>query len=627
MNPIVEKVTAQLIERSYETRKSYLDRMTYAMEKTPPKKRLSCGNLAHAFAACSQDDKDSIAAQARDSGSSTGMNSVNLGITTAYNDMLSAHQPFKDYPDQIKATAKKLGSTAQIAGGVPAMCDGVTQGQAGMELSLFSRDVVAMATAIGLSHNMFDGNLFLGVCDKIVPGMLMGALEFGHLPAVFVPAGPMPSGISNKEKASQRQLYAEGKIDDKQMLAVESASYHSAGTCTFYGTANSNQMLMEMLGVQLAGASFVQPDTELRKALTNAAVEKLIGATLNNGQYRPLAEVVTEKSLINALIGLLATGGSTNHSLHLVAIARSAGIQLQWSDMDELSAAVPLLARVYPNGQADVNHFHSAGGMAFLVHELRRANLLNEDVVNIMGQGLSHYELAAQLEHISDGANGSNEANSSVVWKQKIDRSDDLSVLARIDEPFAENGGLSLLKGNLGKSVIKISAVTQDQRVFEAPAVVFQSQEELKQAFERGELFKDHVAVVRFQGPSSNGMPELHKMTPFLGIVQDRGFKVALVTDGRMSGASGKVPAAIHLSPEALAGGLIGKVQDGDMIRLDAEEGILELLVSNEELASRQVAEKTPEPQTIGRGLFDVFRNTVGIAELGAAAVNPNHIS
>lgn len=586
------------------------------MDNTPPKKRLSCGNLAHAFAACSEEDKASISNQA--SGellASSKMQAVNLGITTAYNDMLSAHQPFKNYPDQIKAYAHRLGSTAQIAGGVPAMCDGVTQGQAGMELSLFSRDVVAMATAIGLSHNMFDGNLFLGVCDKIVPGMMMGALEFGHLPTVFVPAGPMPSGISNKEKASQRQLYAEGKIDDKQMLAVESASYHSAGTCTFYGTANSNQMLMEMLGVQLAGTSFVQPNTELRTALTNAAVEKLIQSTAENGSYRPLSEVVTEKSLINALVGLLATGGSTNHSLHLVAMARSAGIQLQWSDMDELSDAVPLLARVYPNGHADVNHFHAAGGMGFLVHELRRAELLNEDVVNIMGKGLDAYELTAELHE------------GQAVWKNKADKSGDLSVLASVEAPFAENGGLKLLNGNLGKSVIKISSVSEEHRIIEAPALVVESQDALKEAFANGELFKDVVAVVRFQGPSANGMPELHKLTPLLGIAQDRGHKVALVTDGRMSGASGKVPAAIHLSPEALAGGLIGKIKTGDIIKLDALEGTLELLVSDSELDSRQAATQKIEPQTIGRGLFDVFRSAVNIAENGAATVNPNHLN
>ena len=612
MNPVVEKVTAKLIERSRDSRQAYLDRMSYAKEQTPPKKRLSCGNLAHAFAACAQHEKDLLADQAM---SDSNLKSVNLGITTAYNDMLSAHQPFKDYPDQIKAMASKLGSSAQVAGGVPAMCDGVTQGQAGMELSLFSRDVIAMATAVGLTHNMFDGNMFLGVCDKIVPGMLMGALEFGHLPAVFVPAGPMPSGIPNKEKASQRQLFAEGKIDTKQMLAVESASYHSPGTCTFYGTANSNQMLMEMLGLQLAGASFVQPGTELRTALTNAAVEKLIQATESNGDYRPIAEVVNEKSMINALIGLLATGGSTNHTMHLVAIARSAGIQLQWSDMDQLSAVIPLLTRIYPNGQADVNHFQEAGGMAFLVHELRRAKLLNEDVVNIMGSGLSHYEKAPEL------------AGDTVVWKDSVTQSMDLAVLANIDEPFAANGGLNLLNGNLGKAVIKVSAVAEDKRVIEAPALVVESQDALKQAFERGELFKDHISVVRFQGPSANGMPELHKLTPLLGVAQDKGYKVALVTDGRMSGASGKVPAAIHLSPEALSGGLIGKIQNGDMIRLDAEKGSLELLVSDEVLASREAAQFSPEPQTIGRGLFESFRNVVGIAEKGAATVNPNHMA
>lgn len=612
MNSVVEMVTQRLIERSRKSRQDYLDRMNYAMENTPPKKRLSCGNLAHAFAACSSDDKAAITEQAT---TDNNLKSVNLGITNAYNDMLSAHQPFKDYPDQIKAVAHQLGSTAQVAGGVPAMCDGVTQGQAGMELSLFSRDVVAMATAIGLSHNMFDGNLFLGVCDKIVPGMLMGALEFGHLPAVFVPAGPMPSGISNKEKASQRQLYAEGKIDDKQMLAVESASYHSAGTCTFYGTANSNQMLMEMLGVQLAGTSFVQPNTDLRPALTAAAVEKLIGSTQSNGHYRPLSEVVTEKSLINALVGLLATGGSTNHSLHLVAMARSAGIQLLWSDMDELSSAVPLLARVYPNGQADVNQFQSAGGMAFLVHELRRAGLLNEEVVNIMGRGLDHYELAPEL------------VDGKAIWKTKIDASADLTVLANIDKPFAENGGLRLLNGNLGKSVIKVSSVAAEHRVIEAPALVVESQDALKDAFARGELFKDHIAVVRFQGPSANGMPELHKLTPLLGVAQDRGYKVALVTDGRMSGASGRIPAAIHLSPEALAGGMIAKIQDGDPLRLDAETGRLELLISDEELAARPFAQLTAVPQTIGRGLFDNFRKSVTVAELGAVAMNPNNIN
>ena len=607
MNPTVEKVTARLIERSRASRAAYLQRMQTAMTETPPKRQLSCGNLAHAFAACSPEEKDLIAGQARQG---TAIKSVNLGIITAYNDMLSAHQPLKDYPDQIKAAARRLGCTAQVAGGVPAMCDGVTQGQPGMELSLFSRDVIAMATAIGLSHNMFDGNLFLGVCDKIVPGMLMGALEFGHLPAVFVPAGPMPSGISNREKASQRQHYAEGRIDSGQMLAVESASYHSPGTCTFYGTANSNQMLMEMLGVQLAGASFVQPASELRPALTRAAVEKLIAVTPANGAPRPLAEVVTEKSMINALAGLLATGGSTNHSLHLVAIARCAGIQLEWADLDELSRVIPLLARIYPNGQADVNHFQQAGGMAFLVHELRRAGLLNEDVVNIMGEGLADYEKAPEL------------AGASLIWQNRVELSRDHSVLTGIDAPFAENGGLSLLAGNLGKAVIKVSAVAPERRVIEAPAEVFHSQEELQQAFAKGALFKDHIAVMRFQGPSANGMPELHGLTPFLGLVQDRGYKVALVTDGRMSGASGKVPAAIHVSPEAYQGGLIAKVQNGDRIRLDADNKRLELLVSKEELAQRPAATNHGPPTTLGRGLFATFRQAVNIAERGAVAVD-----
>ena len=598
----VEQITEALIQRSRKTRAAYVERMKYSMESNPPRKRLSCGNVAHAFAACSSSDKDRIASE----------KSANLGIITAYNDMLSAHQPLKDYPDQIKARAYEQGSTAQVAGGVPAMCDGVTQGQVGMELSLFSRDVVAMATAVGLTHNMFDGNLFLGICDKIVPGMLMGALEFGHLPAIFVPAGPMPSGISNKEKSEKRQLYAEGKLNDSELLAVESASYHSPGTCTFYGTANSNQMLMEMLGVQLAGASFVQPGTELRTALTNAAVDKIIANTMPSGGYRPLYEVVTEKSIVNALVGLLATGGSTNHSLHLVAIARSAGIQLSWEDMDALSDSIPLLCRVYPNGQADINHFQSAGGMAFLVHELRRGKLLNEDVVNVMGEGLGHYELAPKLSK-----------NGSVEWNTRISSSSDLSVCASVDKPFAENGGLKLLKGNLGKSVIKISAVAPEHHVVEAPAFVVSSQSELQEAFGRGELFRDHISVVRFQGPAANGMPELHKMTPLLGIAQDRGFKVALVTDGRMSGASGKVPAAIHLSPEALAGGLIGKIQNGDMIRLDCNTGKLELLVDDAELSTRAMAEAPKENLTLGRPLFESFRKAVDVAELGAATVNP----
>jgi|SaaInlV_100m_DNA_5_1039725.scaffolds.fasta_scaffold01486_3 phosphogluconate dehydratase len=607
MNSTIEKVTRRIEDRSLDSRNEYLDQMRNTMEQNPPRKRLSCGNLAHAFAACSSDEKAEIAAQT----------AANLGITTAYNDMLSAHQPYKDYPDQIKAHARQKGSTAQIAGGVPAMCDGVTQGQAGMELSLFSRDVIAMATTIGLSHNMFDANLFLGICDKIVPGMLMGALEFGHLPAVFVPSGPMPSGIPNKEKAAERQKFAEGKIDTTQMLAVESASYHSPGTCTFYGTANSNQVLMELFGLQLPGSSFVAPNTALRTALTEAAVDVAIGNSFLSDTYRPLYQVLTEKSLVNAIAALLATGGSTNHALHLVAIARSAGIQLSWEDIDEISSVVPLLARIYPNGQADVNHFETAGGLPFVVRELRRGGLLNEEVVTIAedigaGKGLEAYEKKPQLDD-----------SGKLTWVELPESSGDTSILASISKPFQENGGLKLLTGNLGKAVIKISAVDADHRLIEAPARVFESQDQLKQAFDAGELFTNHISVVRFQGPAANGMPELHKMTPLLGVCQDRGFKVALVTDGRMSGASGKIPAAIHLSPEALVGGLIGKIQDGDLMRLDTDAGSLELLVDQSELDSRTNSEQPKVAQNLGRALFSRFRSIVDVSEKGAATVNP----
>ena len=596
MNPTVAKITQEIIARSKPTRDDYLERMQLSMQQTPPRKKLSCGNVAHAFAASPASDKQTIATA----------QSANLGIITAYNDMLSAHQPFKNYPDQIKACANKLGATAQIAAGVPAMCDGVTQGQPGMELSLFSRDVIAMATVVGLSHNMFDGNLFLGVCDKIVPGMLIGALEFGHLPAVFVPAGPMPSGLPNKEKAKQRQLYAQGKINDQQLLQVESASYHSPGTCTFYGTANSNQMLMEMLGVQLAGASFVNPDTELRRALTDSAVEKLINITALGDNYLPLYKVVTEYSIVNAIIGLLATGGSTNHCIHLITIAQAAGIKITWEDMDRLSMVVPLLARVYPNGQADINEFQAAGGMAYLIHELRKSELLNENVVSIMGTGLDKYEQEPTLN------------NKGIDWSNNIKQSQNTEILTSTENPFAANGGLRVLNGNIGKAVIKVSAVAEQHQVVEAPARIFSSQQELKNAFEAGELFQDHIAVVRFQGPAANGMPELHKMTPLLGVVQDRGFNVALVTDGRMSGASGKVPAAIHCCPEALTGGLIGKIETGDLIRLDAVNGTLELKVSAVELEQRSYAEAPINDPTLGRPLFSSLRNIVDAAEHGA---------
>ena len=601
MNSVIEAVTQRIIERSRETRQHYLDLMKGAMEQFPPKRRLSCGNLAHAFAACSPADKQSIRL----------MQSANLSITTAYNDMLSAHQPYAVYPDLIKAEARSLGSTAQVAGGVPAMCDGVTQGQPGMELSLFSREVVAMATAVGLTHNMFDGNMFLGVCDKIVPGMLIGALQFGHIPAVFVPAGPMHSGIPNKEKARIRQMYAAGEVNEETLLETESASYHSAGTCTFYGTANTNQMMVEMLGVQLPGSSFVNPTSPLRDALTKAAVQKLIAITQSAGSYRPLYDVVTEKSLVNSIIGLLATGGSTNHTLHIVAVAKAAGIQITWEDMDELSRATPLLACVYPNGQADVNDFHNAGGMSFLVKELRLGGLLNEDVVNIMGEGLDSYEIAPELNE--DG---------QAEWKTPWAESKDTSVLKPVTSPFNNEGGLRVLTGNVGKSVIKISAVKPENRKVSAPCVVFDEQDDLVSAFKRGELEKDFVAVVRFQGPGANGMPELHKMTPLLGLLQDKGFKVALVTDGRMSGASGKVPAAIHMSPEAMKGGLIGKLKTGDMLHVDAEAGSVVADVSEQEFAERKGAVQPRIAQHLGRNLFEGARGLATASQQGASVFN-----
>ncbi|MCD9460946.1 phosphogluconate dehydratase [Marinibactrum halimedae] len=601
MNRVIATVTERIIERSKSQRAAYIARMKATMDNTPPRKRLSCGNIAHAVAACGDGDKKTLVSE----------NAPNLGITTSYNDMLSAHQPYKDYPDRIKDAAAKHGATAQIAGGVPAMCDGVTQGQAGMELSLFSRDIVAMATAVGLSHNMFDGNLFLGICDKIVPGMMIGALDFGHLPACFIPSGPMASGIPNKEKAEQRQKFAAGEIDRSQMLAVESASYHSPGTCTFYGTANSNQLLMEFMGVHLPGSSFVSPGTPLRYALTDEAVARLLAITEKGACYRPLYEVVTEKSLVNAVVGLLATGGSTNHSLHLVAIARAAGIEMTWEDMDEISSVVPLLTRIYPNGQADINHFQQAGGMAFLFRELRSAGLLNEDVVNIMGEGLESYELQPTLTDAG-----------GVEWKEKVTTSGDYTVLTSADKPFSNNGGLRLLQGNLGKAVIKVSAVATEHQIVEAPCRVFESQEALQAAFKEGALFQDMIAVVRFQGPAANGMPELHKMTPLLGIAQDKGFKVALVTDGRMSGASGKVPAAIHVSPEAVLGGLIGKVRDGDIMRLNAETGELSLLVDEAELASREQSTQPEQLHTLGRHLFAGLRERAEPAELGGGFFN-----
>ncbi|VUD68986.1 Phosphogluconate dehydratase [Thalassocella blandensis] len=597
MNSVIEAVTQRIIERSKLTRQQYVEMMRNTMDSNPPKKRLSCGNLAHAYAGCGTGDKQTIRL----------MQSANLGIITAFNDMLSAHQPFETYPDLIKETARSVGSTAQVAGGVPAMCDGVTQGQAGMELSLFSREVVAMATAVGLTHNMFDGNVFLGVCDKIVPGMLIGALQFGHIPTVFVPAGPMHSGLPNKEKAKVRQQFAAGEVGEDKLLEAETKSYHSPGTCTFYGTANTNQMMVEMLGVQLPGASFVNPNGDLRDALTRAAIYRLIAITQSAGTYRPLYDVVTEKSIVNAIVGLLATGGSTNHTLHIVAVAKAAGIEVTWEDMDELSRATPLLARVYPNGQADVNDFQNAGGMSFLVKELRLGGLLNEDVVNIMGEDLSSYEIEPSLDDKGEAQ-----------WAEPFGESRNVEVLRPVSEPFDKEGGLRVLNGNLGKGVIKISAVAPEHRKVEAPCIVFESQDDLIAAFKRGELEKDFVAVVRFQGPSANGMPELHKMTPPLGLLQDKGFKVALVTDGRMSGASGKVPAAIHMSPEALCGGTLNKVKTGDVVLFDADAGVVELKVSEEELNAREAVDMPELTQNLGRNLFDGFRALAGISQKGA---------
>ena len=598
LNSTVAAVTANIKQNSAKSRADYVARMQQTKKSDPPRRKLSCGNLAHAFAACNDSDKATI----------TSENAANLGIVTAYNDMLSAHQPYKDYPDQIKAVANAEGATAQVAGGVPAMCDGVTQGQPGMELSLYSREVVAMATAVGLTHNMFDGNVFLGVCDKIVPGLLIGALAFGHVPSVFIPAGPMPSGMTNKEKATQRQRFVKGEIDEKQLLAVESASYHSAGTCTFYGTANTNQLVMELLGLHVPGSSFVNPGDELRPKLTEFAIKTLLSQCEPSGTYTPLYEIVTVESLVNAIVGLLATGGSTNHTLHLVAIASAAGIKLTWKDIDQLSSAVPLLARVYPNGQADINHFQQAGGMAFLVYQLRSLGLLHENVKTIMGEGLDDYCKRPQLN--TDG---------NIEWSEPVTESGDLTVLTSADKPFASNGGVKVLSGNLGQAVIKISAVAQEHWLVDAPCIVFESQEQLKQAFDQGELDKDFVAVVRFQGPAANGMPELHKMTPLLGVQQDKGFKVALVTDGRMSGASGKVPAAIHLSPEAVNGGFISRLQTGDRIILDAENGVLNVDLTDQELQARVEAKQPYNEPTLGRNLFQAFRTAVTAAESGAS--------
>lgn len=564
-------VTHRLIERSKPTREPYLDRVKAASSKGPHRSKLGCTNLAHAFAASTPEDKLNLA----------GSDTPNLAIINAYNDMLSAHQPFEKFPDIIRNAAREAGGTAQVASGVPAMCDGVTQGEPGMELSLFSRDVIAMATAVGLSHDMFDAALYLGVCDKIVPGLTIAALTFGHLPAVFVPAGPMTSGLSNKDKARTRQLYAEGKVGRAELLESESQSYHGPGTCTFYGTANSNQMLMEIMGFHIPGASFVNPGTPLRDALTAEATKRAIAITAQGNEFTPAGEMIDERSIVNGVIGLHATGGSTNHTMHLVAMAKAAGIQLTWQDISDLSDTIPLLARVYPNGPADVNHFAAAGGLGYLIGELLDNGMLHDDVRTVWGDGLSAYRVEAKL-----GETG----NIHHVAAPK--QSADPKVIATLAEPFRKDGGLKVLEGNIGKSVIKVSAVKAENMVVEAPAKIFNDQAELQAAFKAGELTGDFVAVVRFQGPKANGMPELHKLTPPLGVLLDRGQKVALLTDGRMSGASGKVPAAIHMTPEAKDAGNISRLRDGDMIRLDAIEGTLNVLMDADEFAAREAQDR-----------------------------------
>jgi phosphogluconate dehydratase len=599
MHPVIAETTARIVERSRSARAEYLDHMDAARRAGPGRAKLSCANWAHAFAALPGEDKQRMRDPA----------APNIAIVSAYNDMLSAHQPLGGFPDIIKAAAHAAGATAQFAGGVPAMCDGVTQGRPGMELSLFSREVIAMATAVALSHDAFDGALCLGVCDKIVPGLVIGALAFGHLPVIFVPAGPMSSGISNAEKARTRVLFAEGKCSREELLDSEIGSYHGPGTCTFYGTANSNQMMMEMMGLHLPGSAFVHPHTPLREALVAAAPRRAVEIGAGGNAYAPMAQVVDEKSVVNAMVGLMATGGSTNHTLHLVAMARAAGVAVAWEDFEAVSRVTPLIARVYPNGSHDVNAFHAAGGMAYVVRQLLDAGLAHEDVLTVAGEGLRRY----QQEPFLDGG--------ALVWREGAAAPLDCEILRPVDDPFQPEGGIRLLAGGLGRAVMKTSAVKPEHMVIEAPAIVFEEQDDLIEAFKRGELDRDFVAVVRFQGPKANGMPELHNLTPTLTVLLERGRKVALVTDGRMSGASGKVPAAIHLTPEAVDGGPIARVRNGDIIRLDGRQGVLEIRVDPAELAGRPAAEAPPPAHGYGRELFAWMRRAVGPADLGATAL------
>jgi phosphogluconate dehydratase len=599
MHPVTAEVTERIIERSRESRADYLERVEAARRAGPGRAKLNCANFAHAFAAAPDDDKARVRNPA----------APNIGIVSAYNDMLSAHQPLERFPEIIKTAAREVGATAQFAGGVPAMCDGVTQQQPGMELSLFSRDVIAMSTAVALTHDAFDGALLLGVCDKIVPGLFIGAAVFGHLPSIFVPAGPMTSGVSNAEKVKTRALYLEGKIGREELLDAEMKSYHGPGTCTFFGTANSNQMIMEMMGLHLPGSAFVHPNTPLRDALTAAAARRSVEIGVKSNAYTPMSAVADEKSVVNGVAGLLATGGSTNHTLHLVAMARAAGIRLCWEDFDDLSRITPLIARVYPNGTEDVNAFHAAGGMAFVVRQLVGAGLAHDDVTTVAGHGLSLYR---QEPFLKDGA---------LVWREGGETSLSRDILRPVDDPFDAEGGIRVLEGSLGRAVIKASAVKPEHQVVEAPALCFSDQEDLLAAFQRGELDRDFVAVVRFQGPRANGMPELHSLTPTLSLLQDRGRKVALVTDGRMSGASGKVPAAIHLTPEAAVGGPLAKVRDGDIIRLDARAGELSIKVDERELLGRDAAPRPAAGFGYGRELFAWARAIASPADEGACTL------
>ncbi|HIV76425.1 MAG TPA: phosphogluconate dehydratase [Candidatus Sphingomonas excrementigallinarum] len=597
LNAAVSAVTDRVIERSRPGRQAYLDLIAHEAETAVRRPNLGCANLAHAYAG-TEEDRDAMKAD----------RGMNIGIVSAYNDMLSAHAVYYRYPELMKVWAREVGATAQVAGGVPAMCDGVTQGYAGMELSLFSRDTIALSTAVALSHGTFEGAALLGICDKIVPGLLMGALRFGHLPMILVPGGPMPTGLPNKQKAAVREAFAEGKAGREELLDAEIAAYHSKGTCTFYGTANTNQMMMEVMGLHMPGAAFVNPGTKLRQELSRAAVHRLAAIGQRGDDYRPLGRCVDEKAIVNAAVGLLATGGSTNHLIHLPAIARAAGIIIDWEDMDRLSAAVPLIARVYPNGSADVNGFEAAGGMPYVIRELLSAGLLHRDIMTVAGKDLSDYGQTAVI------------AEDKLAWTPVGDSGDE-TILRPASAPFSADGGMRILSGNLGRACIKVSAVERERWVIEAPARVFSDQSEVQAAFKAGELERDVVVVVRFQGPKANGMPELHKLTPPLGVLQNRGFKVALVTDGRMSGASGKVPCAIHLSPEAIGGGAIGLIRDGDIVRLDAVEGTLNALVDPAEWAAREQA-ATPAPiQGMGRELFALFRQAADEAEKGASPI------